>query len=163
MKKLLLLPFFALLMLMSCQQEVVDVTVPAEAEALVASSTLTSLVASTSIKDGSADNIIDKANCLSVDLPVTVVVNGVEIIIDSKEDFAVIEAIFNEFDDDIDNYLRACVKTNRAEFMNPLWGGLSIASIAGELVTAATNTAMYTYEIAPVATLIESTIFLANP
>ena len=103
MKKLLLLPFFALLMLMSCQQEVVDVTVPAEAEALVASSTLTSLVASTSIKDGSADNIIDKANCLSVDLPVTVVVNGVEIIIDSKEDFAVIEAIFNEFDDDIDN------------------------------------------------------------
>ena len=103
MKKLLLLPFFALLMLMSCQQEVVDVTVPAEAEALVASSTLTSLVASTSKKDGSADNIIDKANCLSVDLPVTVVVNGVEIIIDSKEDFAVIEAIFNEFDDDIDN------------------------------------------------------------
>ena len=42
--------------------------------------------------------------------------------------------------------------------MNPLWGGLSIASIAGELVTAATNTAMYTYEIAPIATLIESTI-----
>ncbi|MFH6769991.1 hypothetical protein V8G56_14660 [Gaetbulibacter aquiaggeris] len=103
MKKLLLLPFFALLMLMSCQQEVVDVTAPAEAEALVASSTLTSLVASTSIKDGSADNIIDKANCLSVDLPVTVVVNGVEIIIDSKEDFAVIEAIFNEFDHDNDN------------------------------------------------------------
>ena len=103
MKKLLLVPFFALLMLMSCQQEVVDVTVPAEAEALVASSTLTSLVASTSIKDGSVDNIIDKANCLSVDLPVTVVVNGVEIIIDSKEDFAVIEAIFNEFDDDIDH------------------------------------------------------------
>lgn len=103
MKKLLLLPFFALLMFMSCQQEVVDVTVPAEAEALVASSTLTSLMTSTSIKDGSSDNIIDKANCLSVDLPVTVVVNGVEIIIDSKEDFAVIEAIFNEFDDDIDN------------------------------------------------------------
>ncbi len=103
MKKLLLLPFFALLMLMSCQQEVVDITLPAEAEALTATSTLTSLMKSTSTKDGSSDNIIDKANCLSVDLPITVVVNGVEIIIDSKEDFAVIEAIFNEFDDDIDN------------------------------------------------------------
>jgi len=42
--------------------------------------------------------------------------------------------------------------------MNPWWGVLSIASIAGELVTAATNTAMYTYEIAPIATLIESSI-----
>lgn len=103
MKKLLLIPFFALLMFMSCQEEVVDVTEPAEAEALVASSTLTSLMTSTSVKDGSYDNIIDKANCLSVDLPVTVVVNGVEIIIDSEEDFAVIEAIFDEFDDDIDD------------------------------------------------------------
>jgi len=103
MKKLLLFPFFALLMFMSCQEEVVDVTEPAEAETLVASSTLTSMMASTSVKDGSSDNIIDKANCLSVDLPVTVIVNGVEIIIDSEVDFAVIEAIFDEFDDDMDS------------------------------------------------------------
>ncbi|MFH4963934.1 hypothetical protein V8G69_02940 [Gaetbulibacter sp. M235] len=103
MKKLLLLPFFALLMFMSCQQEVVEVTPPTEGEALVASSTLTSLMANTSIKDGSEDNIIDKANCLSVDLPVTVIVNGIEIIIDSKEDYAAIKAVFDEFDDDDDN------------------------------------------------------------
>jgi hypothetical protein len=31
--------------------------------------------------------------------------------------------------DDIDNYLKACVKTNRAEFMNPLWGGVSLAGL----------------------------------
>ena len=60
--------------------------------------------------------------------------------------------------DDIESVLRHSVHTTAPGFMNPLWGGLSIASIAGELVTAATNTAMYTYEIAPVATLIESTI-----
>ena len=60
--------------------------------------------------------------------------------------------------DDIDSVLRHSVHTTAPGFMNPLWGGLSIASIAGELVTAATNTAMYTYEIAPIATLIESTI-----
>ena len=56
--------------------------------------------------------------------------------------------------DDIDSVLRHSVHTTAPGFMNPLWGGLSIASIAGELVTAATNTAMYTYEIAPMATLI---------
>jgi glutamate/tyrosine decarboxylase-like PLP-dependent enzyme len=60
--------------------------------------------------------------------------------------------------DDIDSVLRNSVHTTAPGFMNPLWGGLSIAAIAGELVTAATNTAMYTYEIAPIATLIESTI-----
>jgi hypothetical protein len=102
MKKLFLLPFFALLMLMSCQEEVVDITEPAEAETLVANSQLTSFMASASTMDGSADNIIDKASCLSVDLPVTVIVNGVELTIDSKEDFQVIEAIFDEFEDDND-------------------------------------------------------------
>ena len=60
--------------------------------------------------------------------------------------------------DDIESVLRNSVRTTAPGFMNPLWGGLSTASIAGELVTAATNTAMYTYEIAPIATLIESTI-----
>ena len=102
MKKLFLLPFFALLMLMSCQEEVIDITEPAEAETLVANSQLTSFMASASIMDGSADNIIDNASCLSVDLPVTVIVNGVELTIDSKEDFKVIEALFDEFEDDND-------------------------------------------------------------
>ena len=60
--------------------------------------------------------------------------------------------------DDIDNYLRACVKTNRAEFMNPLWGGVSLAGLAGEIVANLSNTSMYTYELAPLATLIEQTI-----
>jgi len=60
--------------------------------------------------------------------------------------------------DDIESVLRDSVRTTAPGFMNPLWGGLSTASIAGELVAAATNTAMYTYEIAPIATLIESTI-----
>ena len=60
--------------------------------------------------------------------------------------------------DDIESVLSHSVRTTAPGFMNPLWGGLSIPSLAGELVTAATNTAMYTYEIAPIATLIESSI-----
>lgn len=103
MKTLLLLPFFALLMFTSCQDEVIEITDPTESEALAPEAELTSLLFSTSIMDGSADNIIDKASCLSVHLPVTVIVNGLEIRIDSKEDFEVIEAIFDEFEDDEDN------------------------------------------------------------
>ena len=64
------------------------------------------------------------------------------------------EAVF----DDIDEFLRKTVKTNRAEFMNPLWGGLNLTGFAGEVITALTNTSMYTYELAPFATLIEQAI-----
>ena len=102
LKTLILLPFFALLMFTSCQDEVMDITPPNEAEALVANSNLTAMVSATSKRDGSKDNIIDRASCLSVELPVTVVVNNLEIIIDSEEDFKTIEAIFDEFEDDED-------------------------------------------------------------
>ncbi|WP_345192131.1 hypothetical protein [Algibacter agarivorans] len=103
MKTLLLLPFFAFLMFTSCQDEVTEITQPDESEALAPASELTSLMLSTSSLDGSADNIIDKASCTAVKLPITVEVNGLEIRIDSREDFKVIEAIFNEFEDDEDN------------------------------------------------------------
>lgn len=102
LKLVLLLPFFALLMFSSCQEEKVEITNPTEADALVAESTLTSLISSASKMDGSKDNIIDKASCLSIELPVTVVIRGLEVIIDSEEDYKVIEAIYDEFEDDED-------------------------------------------------------------
>ncbi|WP_445735558.1 hypothetical protein [Mariniflexile sp.] len=102
MRTLLLIPFFALLLFTSCQDEVIDITPPNETEALVANSELTSMISATAKMDGSADNIIDKASCLSVALPITVKVNGIEIIIDSKEDYKTIEAIYNKFEDDDD-------------------------------------------------------------
>ena len=103
MRTLLLLPFFALMLFTSCQDEVIDITEPTEAEALVATSELTSMISATAKMDGSKDNIIDKASCLSVELPITVKVNGIEIVIDSEEDYKTIEAIYNEFDDDDDD------------------------------------------------------------
>ena len=99
----LLIPFFALLLLASCQDEVTEITPPNEAEALTADSELTAFIGATAKMDGSKDNIIDNANCLSVELPVTVIANGLEITVDSTEDYKVIRAIFNEFDDDDDD------------------------------------------------------------
>lgn len=100
MRLLSLVPFFGLLLFTSCQDEVIEITPIDETEALAPDSELTSLMSFTSTMDGSADNIIDKASCLSVELPVTVIVNGIEITIDSKEDLKFIESIFKEFDYD---------------------------------------------------------------
>ncbi len=60
--------------------------------------------------------------------------------------------------DDIDEFLKQCVRTNSGSFMNPLWGGLNVTAFAGEVISALTNQSMYTYELAPLATLIEQTI-----
>lgn len=60
--------------------------------------------------------------------------------------------------DDIDQFLRYSVKTNLPGFMNPLWGGLNIAAFAGEVIATLANTSMYTYELSPMATLIEQAL-----
>ena len=59
---------------------------------------------------------------------------------------------------DIDAYLRHCVRTDHPGFMNPLWGGLNLAAFAGEIIASMTNTSMYTFELAPMATLIEQAL-----
>ena len=55
----------------------------------------------------------------------------------------------------IDTYLSECVRTQHPHFLQPLWGGLSEAGLAGEIATVLSNTSIYTWEIAPAATLIE--------
>ncbi len=100
--KLLTITFFALLVFTSCQDEVIEETLINEQELLTASSPLASLMQSTSARDGRVDNILDNANCLSVNLPVTVVVNDITITINTLEDLELIEDIFNEFENDND-------------------------------------------------------------
>jgi glutamate/tyrosine decarboxylase-like PLP-dependent enzyme len=63
-----------------------------------------------------------------------------------------VEMILN----DIDTYLSESVNTSHPHFMNPLWGGTNIPAFAGEILAALTNTSMYTFEIAPIATIIEN-------
>ena len=101
-KSLFILLLLSAIFFTSCQEEVMEIVQPNEKETLVANSKLTNLIGNTSAKDGSDDNILDQSSCTSVELPVTVNVNGVDIIIDSEEDFEVIEAIFDQFEDDDD-------------------------------------------------------------
>ncbi len=57
-----------------------------------------------------------------------------------------------------EKYLRHAVRTAHPAYLNQLFGGFNLAAFAGEIVTAATNTSMYTYEVAPVATLMEMAV-----
>ena len=66
-----------------------------------------------------------------------------------------------ELIDSINTYLSECVKTQHPHFLQPLWGGLSEAGLAGEIATVLSNTSIYTWEIAPAATLIEMEMIAA--
>ena len=91
-----------LLLFASCREEEFELIEGPQEEVLQANSKVANLLQRTSTKDGSNDNIIDNANCVSVQLPITVVVNGLEIIVDSEDDFETIEDIFDALDDDED-------------------------------------------------------------
>ncbi len=73
-------------------------------------------------------------------------------------DFAINETGIseNEFLELIDSYLDHSVRTGNKQFFNQLYAGYNLPAFIGELITTLTNTSMYTYEVAPVATLIET-------
>jgi len=54
--------------------------------------------------------------------------------------------------------LKYCVKTGHPHFINQLSQGLDVLAVAGEWLTAVTNTNMFTYEVAPVFTLMEDIV-----
>lgn len=77
---------------------------PAE-ETIGANSNIANLMGRTAANDGSNDNIIDSANCLSVQLPVTVTVNGIQLEINDETGYQDIEDIIDLFDDDVDTII----------------------------------------------------------
>jgi len=55
----------------------------------------------------------------------------------------------------MEQYLQHSVKTGHPGFLNRMWSGANLPSIAGEIITAVSNTSACTYEGAPVSTLME--------
>ncbi len=97
--KLLLL---GLLIFSSCRTEE-SILIPGPDESSFrANSNLAGLMKRTSLKDGSFDNIIDRANCFTVQFPVSVFANGIPVLVNSSDDYALIENIFDDHDDDTD-------------------------------------------------------------
>jgi glutamate/tyrosine decarboxylase-like PLP-dependent enzyme len=55
----------------------------------------------------------------------------------------------------IRQYLHYSVKTGSKQYLNQLFGGFNLPALLGEFITSLTNTSMYTYEVSPMATLME--------
>ena len=55
----------------------------------------------------------------------------------------------------IEKYLHYSVRTGHKHYFNQLWAGFSMPAFLGEVFSALTNNSMYTYEMSPVATLLE--------
>jgi len=55
----------------------------------------------------------------------------------------------------IDLYLTFAVKTGHRQYFNQLWSGFALPGFLGDVIASLANTSMYTYEVAPVATLVE--------
>lgn len=56
----------------------------------------------------------------------------------------------------IEKYLSFSVRTGHRQFFNQLWSGFSFPGFLGELFTSLSNTSMYTYEVAPVGSMMET-------
>lgn len=65
---------------------------------------------------------------------------------------------FDELFKSVELYLKYSVRTNHRQFVNQLFAGSNFPSFLAELFTSLSNTSMYTYEVSPVATLIELSI-----
>jgi glutamate/tyrosine decarboxylase-like PLP-dependent enzyme len=57
--------------------------------------------------------------------------------------------------EEVRKYLKYSVRTAHPAYLNQLFGGFNFPGFIGEIITSLTNTSMYTYEVAPAATLME--------
>lgn len=102
LKPVLLALLLSLAFFTSCLTEDDASIDPPVEETLQANSPVADLMSRTSFNDGSNDNIIDNASCFNVQLPVTVIANGTEVVVDSASDYQTIEDIFDADNNDTD-------------------------------------------------------------
>lgn len=98
----IIISLMLLLVSYSCREELSIYETENNQPGLESSSNAAGLMQRVSLKDGSIDNIIDNSSSISVKLPVTVVANGITVHVNTEDDLATIERIFNEFNDDDD-------------------------------------------------------------
>lgn len=102
---LIVIAFFSL-SITSCQKEE-ETIIQDEAQTFTKESTLSRLLLRTAQFPTSKDNIIDNSSCFSVQLPVTIILNGQQIVVANQADYQLVQNAINEFsnDDDIVNFV----------------------------------------------------------
>lgn len=99
-----LLMLFSVL-LFSCRTEDMEIIDAPSEDVFGINSPIANLLLRTATNDGSYDNIIDGASCFDIQLPVTVIANGIKVVINTEDDLDIIEDIFDEFTDDTDTLI----------------------------------------------------------
>ena len=99
---LLVFFLFALLSFTACQDEATEVANPNEQETIIPNSTLANLMLNTTAHFGAADNILDGSSCFSIDLPVTIIVSDITIVIETEADLEELEDLLDDLNDDND-------------------------------------------------------------
>lgn len=89
----------------SCRTEEIEFEQAPLEDTLSPNSTVSNLMQRTAMNDGSNSNIVDNSNCFNIQFPFTVIVNGVEIVVESQDDYDLIEDIFDALDDDDDELI----------------------------------------------------------
>ncbi|MFD2727312.1 hypothetical protein [Hyunsoonleella rubra] len=100
--KYLLTISLLMVVLHSCRKEELETIRTPEEDVVTVNSAIFNLMQNTSSNDGSEDNILDKSNCFKVKLPVEVTANGETVMVNSENDYKVVEYIFDDEDDDTD-------------------------------------------------------------
>lgn len=99
--------FFILLFSFSCQNEEIIINEEPSTENLTGESPLVNLLARVARNPTSHDNILDNSSCFSIQLPVTVIVNGTQVQVASNADYQIVQNAIEAFtnDDDIVNFI----------------------------------------------------------
>ena len=74
--------------------------------------------------------------------------SGVNFSLDEPNDHDSIESLIHQ-------YLGSAIDTSSPHFYNQLFSGFSTMGYLGEIIASITNSSMYTFEMSPMATLIE--------
>lgn len=85
----------------SCQKEE-ETVIQDNTESFVVNEPIAGLLSRTSQNPTSIDNVLDNSSCFSVQLPVTVIVNGEQITVTTEADYQIVQAAIDEFSDDDD-------------------------------------------------------------
>ena len=87
---------FVLFSLTSCQDEVTEIENPNEQETLVPNSSLVNLMSNVVTNNGAIDDFLDNASCFSLELPITIIVSDVTIIIETEADLGGLEDVLDD-------------------------------------------------------------------
>lgn len=85
----------------SCRQEEYAFEGTPLDQSISAGAKITGLLQNVALKDGSDDDILDGSNCISLELPLTVIIDGENYTVNDESDYYTIEALLESSEDSI--------------------------------------------------------------